>query len=64
MLGGAVGNLIDRIMLGGVRDFIYFKSINFAIFNVADICVTIGGCLFAIGLIVNLVKSNNSRKAK
>lgn len=64
MLGGAVGNLIDRIMLGGVRDFIYFKSINFAIFNVADICVTIGGCLFAIGLIINLVKSNNSRKAK
>lgn len=45
---GAVGNLIDRIAFGYVRDFIYFELINFPIFNVADICLTIGVILFAI----------------
>lgn len=37
---GAVGNLIDRIMLGYVVDFFYFELIDFPIFNVADIYVT------------------------
>ena len=37
---GAVGNLIDRFCLKYVTDFIYFKLINFPIFNVADIYVT------------------------
>lgn len=38
---GALGNFIDRLALGYVRDFIYFKLIDFPIFNVADIYVTI-----------------------
>ncbi len=38
---GAIGNLIDRIMNGYVHDFIYFKIIDFPVFNVADICVTL-----------------------
>lgn len=42
LLAGIVGNLIDRIFLAGVRDFIYFKFINFAIFNIADALITIG----------------------
>lgn len=42
ILGGTIGNLIDRIAFGGVRDFIYLKSINFAIFNFADIFINIG----------------------
>lgn len=37
---GAIGNMIDRIGLNYVVDFIYFKIINFPIFNVADIYVT------------------------
>ncbi|MBQ9642579.1 MAG: signal peptidase II [Lachnospiraceae bacterium] len=40
ILSGAVGNLIDRLILGVVRDFIYFSLINFPVFNVADIYVT------------------------
>lgn len=42
LLGGTIGNFIDRIAFGGVRDFIYLKSINFAIFNFADIFINIG----------------------
>lgn len=37
---GAIGNFIDRISLNYVVDFLYFKLINFPIFNVADIYVT------------------------
>ena len=48
LLGGIVGNLIDRIFLAGVRDFIYFKSINFAIFNIADAFITIGTIMLII----------------
>ena len=43
---GAVGNMIDRVSQGYVVDFLYFKLINFPIFNVADCYVTVGAaCL-------------------
>lgn len=45
LLGGAVGNLIDRVVHGFVVDFIDVRIINFAIFNVADIFVTVGAGL-------------------
>lgn len=38
---GAIGNMMDRIRLNYVIDFLYFKLINFPIFNVADIYVTV-----------------------
>lgn len=41
LISGAIGNLIDRIHLKYVVDFIYFKLINFPVFNVADCFVTI-----------------------
>lgn len=41
MMGGAIGNMIDRIRFKYVIDFIYFKIINFPVFNFADICVTV-----------------------
>ncbi|MBP3233302.1 MAG: signal peptidase II [Eubacterium sp.] len=41
MFGGAIGNMIDRIRLHYVIDFIYFKIIKFPVFNFADICVTV-----------------------
>lgn len=40
IISGAIGNFIDRINLRYVRDFIYFKLIDFPVFNVADIYVT------------------------
>lgn len=47
---GAVGNFIDRLMYGYVRDFIYFKLIDFPIFNVADIYVTVS--MFALAFLI------------
>lgn len=38
---GAIGNMIDRVMNGFVVDFFYFSLIDFPIFNVADIYVTV-----------------------
>ena len=61
ILGGAIGNLIDRIWLGGVRDFIYLKSINFAIFNIADSFVTVGAVLLFISIIITIVKSKRKK---
>lgn len=43
-----IGNLIDRLRLGYVIDFFYFSLIDFPVFNVADIYVTVGVALFAI----------------
>ena len=51
ILGGTISNAIDRIVFGGVRDFIYLKSLNFAIFNVADMAITIGAILFCVSII-------------
>lgn len=49
ILGGAIGNLIDRIFLGGVRDFLCFDFWpNFPIFNIADSFLCIGVFLLAI----------------
>lgn len=48
LMAGAVGNLIDRCTRNYVVDFFYFKLINFAVFNVADIYITVGAFLFII----------------
>ncbi|MDF2943567.1 MAG: hypothetical protein K0S01_2425 [Herbinix sp.] len=45
ILAGAVGNLIDRIYLGYVVDFIYFEIINFPLFNIADSYLTVSSVL-------------------
>jgi len=50
LLGGAIGNLIDRFNYGKVTDFLDFAFINFPIFNVADICIDIGIGLLYIAL--------------
>ncbi len=48
IIGGGVGNLIDRLMLSYVIDFIDFRLIHFPVFNVADICVVCGSILLCI----------------
>jgi signal peptidase II len=56
-LGGAVGNLIDRLTVGHVTDFISVG--NFAVFNVADASVTVGVGIMILGL---WVQENKQRK--
>ena len=48
---GAIGNMIDRIRLNYVIDFIYFVLINFPIFNMADIYVTVSTVVLVILLL-------------
>lgn len=50
ILGGAIGNLIDRITLGYVVDFIhvYYQHYNFPAFNIADSAITLGTILLLI----------------
>ena len=48
---GAIGNMIDRIRFDYVVDFIYFVLINFPIFNVADIYVTVSTVILVILLL-------------
>jgi len=54
VLGGAIGNLIDRAMLGYVTDFIqvWFGSWAFPSFNVADSAITVGAVLLIIDAIL------------
>ncbi len=49
--GGAIGNLIDRLRYDYVVDFLYFSLINFPIFNVADIYVTLSSIYLVILLL-------------
>ncbi len=48
IIGGAIGNLIDRIFRGAVFDFIYFHyaGFSFPAFNMADCFITVGACFF------------------
>jgi signal peptidase II len=47
-LGGSIGNLIDRLTVGHVTDFISIG--NFPVFNIADSCITVGAFIMIIGL--------------
>lgn len=64
VMGGAVGNLIDRFFLKGVRDFIKFDFINFPIFNLADSFLVIGVALFAVFVFFVYPKDEEKTKAK
>lgn len=59
ILGGTVGNMVDRIVLGYVIDFIRLDFINFPIFNLADISINLGA--FLIFLYVFLKPSKVSK---
>jgi len=53
VLGGAIGNFIDRASTGQVVDFLHFILINFPIFNVADMAITIGVGLMLLDLLLD-----------
>lgn len=49
MIGGVIGNFIDRMFIGAVRDFIYIKPLNF-VCNIADIAITASCIMFIVYL--------------
>lgn len=66
IIGGGVGNMIDRISLGYVVDMIDFCPFEFWvwIFNVADACVCVGAGIVALSLILEIVKETRSKENK
>lgn len=63
IIGGGIGNMIDRIRLGYVVDFIYIKIIDFAVFNIADSFVCVGTALLIIYIIFFDRKKSREKSA-
>ena len=64
IIGGGIGNMIDRFFLGYVVDMIDFRLINFAVFNVADSFVCVGAGLLMLYIILSTVKEYKEEKAR
>ena len=62
IIGGGIGNMIDRVALGYVVDMIDFRLIDFAVFNVADSFVCIGAGLLMLFIILTGVKEWKAEK--
>ena len=60
ILGGALGNLVDRYFVGEVVDFIHF--VFFPIFNIADSFIVIGFCLIIILIIREYLKKDETKE--
>ncbi len=61
MAAGALGNAFDRIIYGYVIDFIKTEFVNFAVFNVADIAITVGAALLVLSVCLE-DKKNGDKK--
>lgn len=59
VLGGALGNLCDRVVFGRVTDYIYFEIINYPVFNLADTAIVVGVLLI---LVRSLLSGRNEPK--
>ena len=64
IIGGGIGNMIDRVLLGYVIDFIDVTLISFAVFNVADSFVCVGAGIMILCLVLDLIKEIKLEKAQ
>lgn len=62
LAAGAIGNLIDRICLGYVIDFINPTFVNFAVFNIADCAVTLGAVSLVAYLVFDMLKNKDKKE--
>ena len=62
IISGGIGNMIDRLALGYVVDFIDLRLINFAVFNGADSFVCIGAVLLVLALIIDIINEQKMKK--
>jgi signal peptidase II len=65
VMGGAVGNVIDRIRFGAVADFVDVSRLHFPwVFNLADSAITIGICLLLLDMLRQDSRERSERTAK
>ena len=64
VLGGGIGNLIDRVLNGEVVDYINLLFMRFAVFNFADICVCVGVALWVLVIFLEESHSGNADAPK
>ena len=62
LIGGGLGNLVDRIALNGVTDYINLRFIAFPVFNFADICITVSVAVLAIYLLTGRLDPHPENK--
>ena len=58
VIAGGAGNFVDRVARGFVVDYIEPTFVNFAVFNFADCCVTVGAALLIIKTVYDLIREN------
>ncbi|MBO8162301.1 MAG: signal peptidase II [Brevibacillus sp.] len=63
VLGGAAGNFIDRLLTGQVVDFLDVTLINFPIFNIADMAITIGVALLLLDAFLDARRNRSEGEA-
>ena len=63
IIGGGIGNMIDRICLKYVVDMIDCRFIDFYVFNFADCCVCVGSGMVILGFILSMIKEQKAKKA-
>jgi len=64
LLGGALGNAVDRVWFGEVTDFFDVQFMNYAIFNVADVAINVAiGCM-ALSLFLDWRKTRKQKSAE
>ena len=64
IVGGGIGNMIDRIFLEYVVDFLRFTFIKFPVFNVADSFVCVGAAMMVLYILIDTVKEYKNEKRK
>ena len=68
IVGGGIGNMIDRVANGKVVDFIDVTLVNFfpfnTVFNVADVCVTVGCVLLVLSIVIEEIKDRKKTAGK
>ena len=62
IISGGIGNMIDRLALGYVVDFIDFRLINFAVFNGADSFVSVGAGMLILALLLDIIAERKNEK--
>lgn len=62
LLGGGLGNMIDRILFGGVTDYIRLLFIRFPVFNLADIMITLSAVVLLVLMMTNRLETHSGEE--